>query len=178
MHFISAMVFIAMSLSSAVQEPYSTEWHKKSTLRTDKPVELPGVVLEPGTYVIRQKEGTESRAIIEICNQDESQILGTALAVPDHELRPDDNSEFVFFPAQPNKPTPVHSWFYSGDMIGWEFVYPKPRAKEIAKASENHVMASNSLSKDEVIVAVTPNGKEVVIDDPKPTQTAREKPRQ
>jgi hypothetical protein len=37
-------------------------------------------------------------------------------------------------------------------------------------------MASNSSSRDDVIVAITPNGKEVVIDDPTPTQTARQKP--
>ena len=177
MHVISALLFVAVSISSAVQEPYSTGWNKKSTLHSDKSVEFPGIVLEPGTYVIRQKDATDNRAIIEICNQDESQVLGTALAVPDHELKPDDNSEFSFFNAPPGKPEPVHTWFYSGDMVGWEFVYPKPRAKEIAKASDNHVMASNSVSKDDVIVAVTPNGSEVVIDDPRPTQTAREKPK-
>jgi len=48
---------------------------------------------------------------------------------------------------------------------------------EIAKISDDHVMASNSNRKDDLIVAVTPNGKEVVIDDPRPTQTARQKPR-
>jgi len=57
-----------------------------------------------------------------------------------------------------------------------QFVYPKPRAREIAKAADEHVMASNSIRNDDVIVAVTPNGKEVVIDDPRPTQTARQKP--
>lgn len=177
MQFISAMLFIAMALSSAAQEPYSTGWNKKSTLHSDRPVEFPGIVLEPGTYVIRQKQSSETRAAIEICNQDESQILGTVLAVPDHELRPDDNAEFVFFSAPPDNPEPVHAWFYSGDIIGWEFVYPKPRAREIAKAADTHVMASNSVNKDDdVIVAVTPNGQEVVIDEPRPTQTAREKP--
>jgi len=57
-----------------------------------------------------------------------------------------------------------------------EFVYPKARAKEIAKAADTHVMASNSINKDDVIVAITPNGKEVVIDEPRPAQTARKKP--
>ena len=178
MHLISAVLVVAMAISSAVQEPYSTEWNKKSTLTSARSLEFPGLVLEPGTYVIRQKEGTETRALIEICNQDESQILGTVEAVPDHQLRPDDNLEFVFFNAPEDKPEPVRSWFFSGDMVGWEFVYLKTRAKEIAKAADSRVMASNSTSKDDVIVAVTPNGTEVVIDDPRPTQTAREKPAQ
>ena len=176
MHFINAMLFIAMALSSVFQESYSTEWNKKSTLSTDKQVEFPGIILEPGIYIIRLKDGGERRSIVEIRNRDESQILATVLAVPDHQQRPEDDSEFLYFTAASGHPQPVRTWFYAGDLIGLEFVYPKNRAMEIAKKSDDHVMASNSNRKDDVIVAVTPNGKEVVIDDPRPTQTARQKP--
>jgi hypothetical protein len=178
MHIVSAIFFIGLALNSAVQEPYSTGWNKKSTLHSDRSIEFPGIVLEPGTYIIRVKESTETRAIVEICNQDESQVLATVRATSDHEARPDDNSEFIFFNTPPDNPEPVRTWFYSGDLIGWEFVYPKARAREIAKRAETHVMASNSMGKDDVIFAVTPNGKEVVIDDPRQTQTAREKSNQ
>ena len=178
MFVMNAVLFLAMTLSSSFQEPYSAGWNKKSTLSTDKPVEFPGIVLEPGTYTVRLKESTETRSTVEILNQDETQVLANLLAVPDHEQRPDDNAEFAFFTAPDGSPQPVRTWFYSGDLIGLEFVYPKPRAKEIAKAADEHVMASNSTSKDSVIVAMTPNGKEVVIDDPNLTQTARRKPTQ
>jgi hypothetical protein len=178
MHLITAVLFTAMAISSAVQEPSLTGWNKKSTLKSNRAVEFPGIILDPGTYVIRLKESTETRALVEIWNEGESQILGTVLAVPDHELRPDDDSEFIFFSAPEGKPEAVRTWFYSGEVIGWEFVYPKAHAKEIAKAADTHVMASNSNSKDDVIVAVTPNGTEVVIDAPRPAQTAREKPTQ
>jgi hypothetical protein len=176
MHFISAILFVAMTVSSSVQEPYSNEWNKKSTLTSDRRIELPGVVLEPGTYVIRLKQATENRSLVEICNQDESQVLGTVLAVPDLAQRPDDNSEFTFFNVPQTRPEPVHTWFYSGDPIGLEFVYPRTRAREIARTADAHVMASNSINGNDVIVAVTPNGTEVVIDNP--IKTAREKPKQ
>jgi hypothetical protein len=177
MQFLSGILLIAMAISSVGQEPYSTWWNKKSTLSSDRPLEFPGIVLEPGTYVIRLKENTETRGLVEVCNRDESQVLSTVLVIPNHELRPDDNSEFVFFNMPQADPEPVRTWFYSGDLIGLEFVYPEARAKEIAKATDSHVMASNGTDKDDVIVAVTPNGKEVVIDDPRPAQTAREKPK-
>ena len=35
MHFINAMLFVALTLTSPLQETYSTEWNKKSTLSTD-----------------------------------------------------------------------------------------------------------------------------------------------
>jgi hypothetical protein len=176
MHVISATLFIAMAVSSVLQEPYSTEWNKKSTLNSDKQIEFPGIILEPGAYNIRLKESGERRSIVEIRNQDETQVLATVVAIPDHQQRPDDNSEFIYFDMPKDGPQLVRSWFYSGDLIGLEFVYPKARAKEIAKATRDHVMASNINVKDGVIVAITPNGKEVVIDDPTPPQTARRKP--
>jgi len=111
MHFVNAMMFIAMALSSVFQESYSTEWNKKSTLSTDKQVEFPGIVLEPGIYIIRLKDGGEKRSIVEIRNRDESQILATVLAVPDHQQRPDDNSEFLYFKAAGSNPSPCEPGF-------------------------------------------------------------------
>jgi hypothetical protein len=178
MHFINGMLLIAMAFGSFLQESYLTEWNKKSTLSTDRQIEFPGIVLEPGTYIIRLKEGSERRSIVEIRNQNETQTLATVLAVPDLQQRPDDNSEFLYFKAKNGNPQPVRSWFYSGDLMGLQFVYPMSRAREIAKLSDDHVMASNSNSKEDVIVAVTPSGKEVVVDDPHPLQTARRKPRE
>jgi hypothetical protein len=177
MSLVQGMLLIALGFTSLLQESYLTGWNKKSTLTADKQIEFPGIVLEPGTYIIRLKEDTDRRSIVEIRNQDETQTLATLLAVTDHQQRPDDNSEFTYFKAAAADPQPVRSWFYSGDLTGLEFVYPKGRAREIAKTSDDRVMASNSSMKDDVIVAVTPNGKEVVIDDPRPLETARRKPR-
>jgi hypothetical protein len=176
MLLINAMLLIAMTFGGLFQEPSSTEWNKKSTFTAEKQVEFPGIVLEPGNYVLRLKEGGEKRSVVEIRNQNESQILATVLAVPDLQQRQDDTAELVYFKTADGHPQPVQSWFYPGDLTGLEFVYPKARAREIAKASDEHVMASNSSRNDDVIVAVTPSGKEVVIDDPRPIQTARQKP--
>ncbi len=175
MHVINAMLVVAMALSSLFQGPSAFEWNKKSTLSTDRQVEFPGLVLEPGIYIIRLKDNGEKRSVVEILNSVESQVLATLVAVPDHRVRPEDNSEFTFHSGKRNGPQPVQTWFFAGDLVGLEFVYPKPRAKEIARESDEHVMASNGI-KDGVIVAVTPSGKEIVIDDSTTIQTARRKP--
>ena len=174
MHVLNAILYIAMASTSLSQQYSAFEWNKKTTLSTDSAVEFPGIVLEPGNYVVRLREGGDRRSVIEILNQDETQVLATVVAVPDHRVRPEDNSDFTFHEVKHVGPRPVRSWFYTGDLIGLEFVYPKVRAKEIAKDSDSHVMASNGI-KDSVIVAITPNGKEIVIDDDQGTQTARRK---
>ena len=174
MPFLIAMLYVAMSFGPLSQDNPSAEWNKKSTLNTDRKVEFPGIVLEAGVYVVKLKEGGERRSLVQIFNQAETQVLATAVAVPDHRVRPEDDSEFTFYEIKRDAPSPVHSWFYSGDLVGLEFVYPKARAKEIARATGDYVMASNT-TKDGVIVAVTPNGNEIVIDDPAP-KIARRKP--
>jgi len=174
MHLLAPMLYVALAFSAFVQQYSAFEWNKKSTLNTEDRVELPGVVLEPGVYVVRLREAGDRRSFVELLNHDETQLLATLVAVPDHRVRPDDNSDFTFYDIKRNGPRPIQSWFYTGDLVGLEFVYPKARAKEIAAASGDHVMASNG-NKDAVIVAVTPSGKEVVIDEP-PTQSARRKP--
>jgi hypothetical protein len=164
MYFINAMLTIALAISSLSQDPSSYPWNKKSTLSAERQVEFPGIVLDPGVYVVRLKEGGEKRSQVQILNQDESKVLATVVAVPDLRVRPDDNREFVFHEVKSQGPMPVRSWFFSGDLIGLEFVYTESRAKEIAKDCQDHVMASND-SMSGAIVAVTPNGKEIVIDD-------------
>jgi len=176
MHIINMMVFAVLAATSLFQDTQPYQWNKKSTLTVQEQVEFPGIVLAPGVYVVRLKESGERRSQVQITNQDETQVLATLVAISDHRVRPDDNSEFMFHEIKGNGPTPVRSWFYTGDLVGLEFVYPESRAKEIARATNDHVMASND--KGGAIVAVTPNGREIVIDEDPAVQTARKKPQQ
>lgn len=164
MHFLSLMLGAAMLLSASFQGSSHYEWNKKSTLTTDQQVEFPGIVLESGTYVIRLCESGEKRSVVQVMNKDETQVLASVVAVPDHRTRPEDNSEFTFHRATSGGSHAVRSWFFAGDLVGLEFVYPKHRAEDIAKESDDHVLASNSTNKGDVIVAITPNGKEIIID--------------
>jgi hypothetical protein len=174
MQLAGAMLAVAVLFAPVTQQYPGAEWNKKSTLSTDRPVEFPGIVLQPGVYVIKLRDGGDRRSFVQILNQDETQVLATIIAVPDHRLRPEGDSEFVFHEIKTPGPVPVQTWFYSGDLVGLEFVYPKPRAQQIARETADHVMASNN-DKDGAIVAVTPNGKEVLIDGV-PSAMARRKP--
>lgn len=161
------------------------EWAKKSVITLNDLCEVPGMVLEPGTYVLKTDDSlSNSRAVIQLLNKDESQILTSFIAVSDHRMRPDSDVVLTFFTGVTSGPKPIQTWFYPGEMNGYEFVYPIPRAKEIAKHTDDHVMAS--AAKDDAIVAMTPSGTEVPLYDaigkssakaPGTTQTAeREKP--
>jgi len=176
---LHAMLLIATLFDSAPQNIYSDGWNKKSTLTTTEPVEIPGMVLEPGTYIIKLEEGSSRRNIIQVLSEDGSKLLTRLTAMPDYRTHEND-SPFTFHKMPGNGPQALQSWYYPGDLNGLEFVYPKDRARQIAKATECHVMASNGKeARDSAILAVTPTGVEVVIDDgpKKETEVARQKPK-
>jgi hypothetical protein len=173
MRVVMAMLFIALPLIPLQAQDGAFEWNKKSTLSTERQIEFPGVVLEPGIYIVRVREAAEKRTFVEILNHDESQLLATTIAVADHRARPENNAEFTYH-AVKNDPRPVQTWYFPGEMTGLEFVYAKSRAFEIAKDSDGHVMASNG-NRDGAILAITPNGKVIEIDG-EVRQAAREKP--
>jgi hypothetical protein len=139
------MILVLALLCAAV--PFNSKadgWNKKSIITLSQTVEIPGRILEPGTYVIKLMDSTSDRHIVQILNADESQIYATILAIPDYRLQPTGETRFDFFERVAGSPQAIRSWFYPGDNYGNAFVYPKARTVEIAKATEQKVQAMSS----------------------------------
>ncbi len=107
-----------------------------STLTVTKPLEVPGMVLQPGTYVLRVADTRSDRNVVEILNADQTKVLDVALTVPDEERKAKDQSEFVFYgnPAG-SGPEVLRSWWRADSRFGHDFVYPHERAVELARAT-------------------------------------------
>ena len=165
LHRITLAAVFALLLASTIPaQAQSYDWAKKSVITLNDMSEVPGMVLEPGTYVLKADDNLNSpRTVVQLLNKDESQILTTFLAVPDNRLRPESDVVVTFFDGVTSGPKPIQTWFYPGEMNGYEFVYPRPRAKEIAKHTEDHVIASDS--REAAIVAITASGTEVPLYD-------------
>jgi hypothetical protein len=59
------------------------KWQEKTAFTFSTPVEIPGQVLEPGTYVFKLANSASDCNIVEVFNKDESHLYGISLAVPD-----------------------------------------------------------------------------------------------
>ncbi|HEX4166527.1 MAG TPA: hypothetical protein VHZ55_13750 [Bryobacteraceae bacterium] len=103
------------------------------------PVEIPGQVLEAGTYVFKLAESDSDRDIVQVFNRDETHLYGTFLTIPDDRLRTPGKSIINFEENVADSPEAVKAWFYPGDNTGHEFVYPKPVAVALAKANHTPV---------------------------------------
>jgi hypothetical protein len=102
-------------------------WNKKTIVTFSDSVEIPGQVLPAGTYMFKLADSPSNRHIVQIWTGDESQILATIMAIPNHRPDPPDQTIIEFDERPGNSPMALHSWFYPGDNTGQEFVYPQYR---------------------------------------------------
>jgi hypothetical protein len=117
------------------------EYNKKTVVTFNGPVEIPGKVLAAGTYVFKLFDSDSDRNIVQIWNKDETQLIATVLAIPDYRLTPADNPIITFEESAQGSPPAIRAWFYPGDNYGYEFVYPRTRATELAAANHKNVPA-------------------------------------
>lgn len=142
-------------------------WNQKTIFSFNQPVEIPGRVLSPGTYVFKLADIQGDRNVVQVYSNDQKHLLGTFLAVPDYRLQTPGKPIVNFTERAEGSPEAVKAWFYPGDNYGHEFVYPKAEATRLAKANNEPVasMADQEFNgpsmKTGHVKAVKPTGEEV-----------------
>ena len=135
---ISCLFALCIGLISSAK---ADEYNKKTIVTFSGPVEVPGKVLPPGTYVFKLLDSTSNRNIVQIYDKDEKKLLATILAVPDYRLMPSDKPVITFEERPSGAPEAIRAWFYPGDTYGQQFVYPHKRAVELAKQTNQNVLS-------------------------------------
>lgn len=162
-------VFAGLTLSLLVgmffNSAQADQWTKRTTLTFNQPIEIPGRVLPAGTYVFKLFDSASNRHIVQVWNEDESQLVTTVLAISNYRLQPTGESVIKFGEMPGESPSTLRAWFYPGDNFGQEFVYPKARAIQLAEASKEVVPAetvepTESTLATVPLIAITPEKKE------------------
>jgi hypothetical protein len=164
-------VFGATSLFCLANPARAGEWNQQVTLTFSNPVEIPGHVLEPGTYVFELGLGNTSQYehIVRVYNKSKDHLYGMFMTIPDHRLTRTNKPVLEFAESPVGSPEAIYAWFYPEDKTGHEFVYPKSEAMRLAKANnrpvasmpdETNIASENDL-KQAHVNAVTPGGQEV-----------------
>jgi hypothetical protein len=133
---------LCIGLLFVVLPATATQWDKTTKVTFSQPVELPNIVLQPGTYVFRLLDVPGDRHVVQVFNADQTKLYTTILAIPNYRLTPTEKTVMPFEERPIGMPEAMHAWFYPGDNFGQEFVYPKVRAAEIAKATQEPVLAA------------------------------------
>lgn len=122
-------LLVALTLNVGAQQPDTRD---RTIMTFSSAVELPGTRLEAGTYVFRLADSA-SRNVIQVLDQEEKEMLGQWLFVSAE--RPEVTGDTVVtFRETSSASTPaVQFWYYPGEKIGKEFIYPKDQALRIAQ---------------------------------------------
>ena len=161
---------IALSLFACVpaSSARADEWTKSTKITFSQPVDVAGHVLVAGTYLFKMAD-VNDRHIVTIFSADGKKVIATVMTIPDYRLKATDKTVIKFREVPAGSPEAIRAWFYPGRTIGEEFIYPKHRARELAKASKVVVPAHEADVNDDKalvaapIVAVTPEEKEVPV---------------
>jgi hypothetical protein len=111
----------------------------------NQPVELPNVTLPPGTYIFRFVDATTGKKVMQVQAKDASnKTYGLFMTISAERPRPSDEAELRFLETPAGQPAAVKTWWYPGNTIGREFIYPRSQARRLAQATNETVLTSES----------------------------------
>src|SRR5687768_5119369 len=116
--------FAALLGLAAATGASADDWDKKSVLTFSQRFEIPGHVLPAGTYTFKLADSLSDRHIVQVYNADGSQLIATFMTVPDYRLKATSDTVIRFNEVPEGAPDAIRAWFYPGNTVGQEFVYP------------------------------------------------------
>lgn len=130
------LLLVAMGPAALAQ----TFKEHRSTLTVVEPIEVPGKVLDPGTYVIKVVETQNNRNIVQVTDVEEKTVFAMAIATPHVGLTAPPNTTFIYYPTSGGAATrTLRTWFAPNDRYGQDLVYPRARALELARIAKEPV---------------------------------------
>jgi hypothetical protein len=145
---------------------------KRTYFTFSGPIALPGVTLPAGRYLFRIVDTTTSRKVIQVLDENQKKPFAMANTIPDQRRDPAKDATVVFYESPRGTPAAVKSWWYPGESIGYQFIYPRSQAKQIAKSTGQPVLTTKGDStkseetKSAELTRVDANGRDVDVNAP------------
>jgi len=130
-----AAVLCAVAPVVAVADDYD----KKTIITLSQPTEAPGIVLAPGTYVIKLLNSSSNRHIAEIMNEKMDHLYALTFVAAAEKTQRSGKTVVTFYEGTQGRPQALRRWFWPGDTNGQEFVYPKDQASDISARTKQKV---------------------------------------
>jgi len=129
-----------------------------------RPVALPRVTLPPGKYMFRLVSSGMDRTVVRVADMSGKQF-GMFMTMPIERNTYPNDPEVRFLEAGGNSPNAIATYWYPGRKGGWEFIYPRSQAVQLAQASKQSVLTTATEVSDEnmrtaPVVRVNPTGND------------------
>ena len=138
--FLKIALPCAAVLFAAVTGVFADDHDKKTDVTIEQPVEVPGgVVLQPGTYMFKLMDATANRHVVQISSEDGKKTFAIVMTAAARRVERSDKTILTFYEMPSGSPEALRKWFWPGDLDGQEFLYPKDRAAQISKLTNEQV---------------------------------------
>jgi LPXTG-motif cell wall-anchored protein len=169
---VLACVYAVATVAVLVPGSASAQPADKRTFFTfSGAVDMPGVALPAGRYEFRIANTDSSRNVIQVRSTDGKRSYGLFMTRTAERAAAPTDAEVRFMEAGSGEPPAVRTWWYPGERIGYEFVYPKAQARRIAQRSRQSVLTTRlettttpEAGQSDDLVRISPTGSEGQID--------------
>lgn len=135
-----AVVVLTCTACAAAAQPAD----RRTLFTFTGPVALPGVTLPAGQYLFRLADADSGRRVVQVLSADGRQPYALFFSMGARRFEPASAPEVRFMETAAGMPAAVRTWWYPGEEIGYEFVYPKEQARRLAQGSGQRVGQGDS----------------------------------
>lgn len=127
---LSAMLSIGLVCVALAPQAHASICNERTEFKFTAPVEIPGRVLEPGTYTFQLlTNNLQNTSVVEIYNRNRTKLYAVLLTESTYRAHPTGKTILTFEERPADSPMAIHKWFYQGRKYGIEFVYPHSQAQ-------------------------------------------------
>ena len=160
---------VTISVNAGAQGPANQDTY----FTFSQAVELPKTTLPAGTYFFQLMDSPSNRHIVKVMSQDRKQLHATLMAIPYYSTdRPSDEPQVRFLetPAANGvaASNAIKIWFYPGTSTGHEFIWPRDKAAQLARATGQSVLTTKTDDESSELSRVNGDGIEAVVDATEP----------
>jgi len=117
---------VATSIALMTPAPVGAETFDKLTYLTfSGTVQVPGAMLQAGTYRFHLTNPETSRNVMQVLSYNGDVVYAMFHTIPDVRSQVTIDPAVVFKEVPATVPPPIKTVFYGGETIGYEFLYPK-----------------------------------------------------
>jgi hypothetical protein len=108
------------------------DYDKKTIITITEPLEVPGIVLQPGKYVFKLLNSSSNRHIVEVMNERMDHLYALTFTAAARKIQPKGRTVLTFYEGKGNQPHAIRQWYWPGELDGQEFLYPRKQAERIS----------------------------------------------
>lgn len=143
--YIAVGLIIAFTLIFELAA-HADDFDQATFLTLSAPVQIPGKVLFPGTYLFELADHGAEEHVVQVFSSDRTVLYGTFLTVATERQEPTADTAVTLAEPEAGGTPALLKWFYRGRDIGNEFVYSKQTEENIARERRHTIIAQPAAS--------------------------------